>query len=85
MDTNKKMLMAFIILSSVNEVKEAPEGIVYAGLMSKLDLDTFQVIVGGLVETGLLVRRAGPCLAITENGRKAAEAFDITISKAQSR
>lgn len=78
-ESDRKIMLALAVLSTVNETKEAPEGVLYAGLMGMMDLDGFQRIIGGLVETGLLVRRPGPCVAITEKGKIAAKAFDDTM------
>jgi hypothetical protein len=57
------------VTETIREAKEVPEGILYATLMSRLDLVGFQkmvaVVVGsGLVEKqGHLLRWVGPTLA----------------------
>lgn len=84
METSKKMVIASIILSTVNEAGETPEGVLYAGLMGKVSLDVFNGIIHGLVETGLLSRPAAFCLAITDKGRLVAKAFDDAMSRAQT-
>lgn len=78
-EINEKMMIALAILSSVKEVGEAPTGVLYAGLIGKMGLGTFEALIAGLVDQGFLERRPIHCVAITERGKIAADSFDETM------
>lgn len=58
---------------------EAPEGVVYAGLMAHCGLAEFQSIERGLIGARLIDRVAGPCLKITDAGRKIAAELEAAM------
>jgi hypothetical protein len=61
------------VVTTVAEVGEAPEGIIYAGLMTKgYTLDGLLMILGLLTQAGMITR-AGDVATITQNGRDLAE------------
>lgn len=76
------LLIAATILSTLNEAPtgESPEGFLYAGLMAHVDLSEFQLLTGSMIENGLLERRVGPVLSITEKGRGIAAEVDRLTS-----
>lgn len=67
------MLCAIVIGAEAGGPMGAPEGHIYAALMTKipcLNLRSWENAVLMLVKAGLVTREAGPVLVVTDEGRK---------------
>ena len=73
-----------VLITGLAETGAGREGIIYAGLMSVCDLDTFQSIVTILVDGGLIKRGAGHLLTITGSGRELAAKIEASMLEASS-
>ena len=73
--------LAAVILTTLGETGESPEGIMYAGLMGVTDIDTFKAVTFALVSSGLLERTGLHRLRITSKGRELAAKIESAIKE----
>lgn len=57
-DAEIKVALNYLITvtETVREAREIPEGIVYAALMDRMDINAFNSMIGVLIKSGLVTR-----------------------------
>jgi hypothetical protein len=66
------ILMSVIILDTICELGSVPSGVLYAQVMGKMDVNTYNAIIGALT-AAKLISRSNHVLTATPKGRDLAE------------
>lgn len=57
-DRTRFLLMAVVVAEAIQELKAVPSGSLYAGVMSHMDIHTYEAILALLLEVRLIRRRS---------------------------
>lgn len=82
MDRRHLNIIICALITTIAEFTDefgAPEGVLYAGLMDRVDHATFQEIIDLLISAGMIERQAGPVLVVTDKGRALADKANAAI------
>ena len=67
------------ILSTLNAEGPAPDGVIYAGVMDRVSLSTYQGLISGLISVGL-IEKEWDRLYLTAMGKAKAKEIDELIN-----
>lgn len=83
MASSSALIAAFLSALNASPSKGAPAGHLYAGLMSQIDLDTFNAVLGALV-AGRLVTHEHHYVQLTVAGSRIADQCDAILAEARA-
>ena len=73
------LVIVAAILSTLNAEGPAPDGVIYAGVMDRVSLSSYQGLIAGLIKVGL-IEKEWDQLFLTAAGTAKAEEIDALIN-----
>jgi len=80
MENQELRQLANAIAMTIAEVEYAPEGVLYAGVMKKVDLDQFKQILSVLDSAGLIERQDGFVVVATPKLKGIIAKFQVSVN-----